>query len=414
MKKLYSVVIVAALVVCLPACRQPKKVLTERDKQQVKDSVLAQLPADTELGHVNANFEDKVTLLAYSVNKLQVKPGDTVAVTLYWKCEAKVDGDFKIFVHLDSTRTRKTYDHYAVTGLYPTRNWLPGEIIKDEMMLQLDKAFPPGPAKLWLGFFDATAWKDQKKNVRLKIKSPGTARTDRQDRLLVSSFIIGDVDEKTLKVRKATGPITVDGKLDEAGWKQAFVDAGQCYAPEGKPLPVAELFKVAMLFDDEKLYVAYDVKDSDISSPYTNRDATLWSSGKKGASDVVELFLDPDADGKNYLELQVSPANVIFDAIFDGYRSPAWKKAAEFNMNFEHAVQVDGTLNDGKQDNGYTVEIAIPWKELPGMDKVPDPARKFKTNMFRLSNSGSWAGAWAPVGNDFHDFALAGLVTFGQ
>jgi hypothetical protein len=414
MNKLYSVVVILALVACLPACRQPKKVLTERDKQQVKDSVLAEVPKDGTLVQVNANFEDKVTLLGYTVNKQQVKPGDTVALTLYWKCEAKVDGDFKIFVHLDSSKSRKTYDHYAVTGLYPTQNWQPGEIVKDEMMMQLDKGFPGGPAKLWLGFFEATAWKDQKKNIRLKIKSPGAGRTDRQDRLLVTSFLIGTVAEKILKVRKTSAPVTVDGKLDDGPWKQAFLDAGQCHTPDGKPLPSGDQMKVALAYDDEKLYVAYDIKDNNLSSPYKDRDSTLWSGGKKGASDVAELFFDPDADGKNYLELQVSPANVIFDALFDGYRSPAWKKAAQFNMNFEHAVQVDGTLNDGKPDKGYTVEIAIPWKELPGFDKAPEPGRKFKVNMFRLSNSGGWAGAWAPVGNDFHDFALAGTVTFGN
>ena len=267
MNKLYSVVVILALVACLPACRQPKKVLTERDKQQVKDSVLAEVPKDGTLVQVNANFEDKVTLLGYTVNKQQVKPGDTVALTLYWKCEAKVDGDFKIFVHLDSSKSRKTYDHYAVTGLYPTQNWQPGEIVKDEMMMQLDKGFPGGPAKLWLGFFEATAWKDQKKNIRLKIKSPGAGRTDRQDRLLVTSFLIGTVAEKILKVRKTSAPVTVDGKLDDGPWKQAFLDAGQCHTPDGKPLPSGDQMKVALAYDDEKLYVAYDIKDNNLSSP---------------------------------------------------------------------------------------------------------------------------------------------------
>ena len=414
MKRAWALILLAVVLVWSPACRQPKKVLTELDKQQVKDSVLGQAPSGPGIVELNAGFEDKVTLLSYSVNKQRVKPGDAIALTLYWQSVAPVSGDFKIFVHLDSARARKTYDHYAVNGLYPTANWVPGEIIKDELMIQIDANFPPGPAKLWLGFFDATAWKTAKENKRLSVTTPGNGRADKSGRLLATSFMVGDIEDKNLKARKTTGKITVDGNLDEAAWKQALLDGGRFYAPEGKELPAGVQVQAGMLFDDTNLYIAYNVGDSDLQTPYKTRDATLWSGGKKGASDVVELFLDPDGDGKNYLELQVSPADVVFDAVFSSYRSPAWKKASEFNMDFRHKVVVDGTLNDSKPDKGYTVEIAIPWNQLPGMDKAPAPSKPFKLNFFRLSNSGPWAAAWSPVGNDFHDFSLAGTVSFGQ
>jgi hypothetical protein len=40
--------------------------------------------------------------------------------------------------------------------------------------------------------------------------------------------------------------------------------------------------------------------------------------------------------------------------------------------------------------------------------------KRLGVNFLRLSNSGTWAAAWAPVGNDFHDLSLAGTVTLGD
>jgi hypothetical protein len=394
------------------ACQSPKKVLTEHDKQQVKDSLLVEAPTGAGIVPVNALFEDKVKLLSYSVNKQRAKPGDAIGLTIYWQCLEPVSSDFKIFVHLDSTKARKTFDHYAVGGLYPTQNWKAGEIVKDELTLQLDQNYPVGPAKLWLGFFDAKAWKEEKKNVRLAVKDAGTVRSDKADRLLLTAFMVGDLEDKRLTVRKVAGAITVDGKLDEGAWKQALVDGGSFFTTDGKPLPEKEKVEVGILWDDQNLYFGFKVADGDLQTPYTTRDSTLWSGGKRGAADVVEIFLDPDADGTHYLELQVSPAQVIFDAIFTGYRAPAWQQASKVNLEVQQAVTLDGTLNDTTPDKGYVVEVAIPWKELPSVDAAPAADRVFRLNFFRLSNSGTWAGAWSPVGNDFHDMSLAGLVTF--
>ena len=395
-------------------CRSPKKVLTERDKQQVKDSVLAEVPTGDDIVQVNASFEGKITLAAYSVSKQRPKPGDTVALTLYWQCNGEVDGDFKIFVHMDSSKARKTYDHYAVGGLYPTSNWQKGEVIKDELSMQIDQNFPIGPSKLWLGFFDVKAWKSEQKNVRLKVTDAGTVRSDKKDRLLVTAFMVGDVEEKNLKIKKASCEVNLDGKPDEACWQQAFVDGGAFYQPSGEKLAVTDKVEAGMLYDETNLYLAFKVKDTDLRTPYKQRDSTLWSGGKKGASDVMEVFFDPDMDGKDYLELQISPAGVIFDAIFTSYRSPAWKKASTVDLTFKHEVSLDGTLNDGNADKGYSVEASIPWSELPGLKAAPEPGRKFHVNFFRLSNNGAWAAAWSPVGNDFHDLSLAGIVTFGK
>jgi len=415
MRKIVLVFVATLLALAmLPSCRAPKKVLTEQDRQSVKDSVLTDVPTGENILPLNANLEDKVALLAYSVSTHAAKPGDAIAVTFYWKALAKVTDDYKIFVHLDSPKARKTYDHYAINNLYPTTSWNPGEVLKDEFMIQIDQSFPAGPARLWVGLFDATAWRDRKENKRLSVKDPGNCRTDKEGRLLVTSFMIGETQEKALKVRKAASPIAVDGTLSDEEWKQALLDVGAFTTHEGKPVPEAEAVEAGLTFDDKFLYVAFRVKDTDLQSPYKDRDSTLWSGNGKGSADVVEFYFDPDGDGKKYLELQISPAGVIFDAVFDSYRAPAWKDAAKTNLEVDAKVVADGTLGDGPGDKGYTVEAAIPWTQLPGMTAAPDGTRKFKVNLFKLSNSGTWAANWSPAGNDFHDLSLAGTVTFGN
>jgi len=388
-----------------------KKVLTLRDEQKLKDNILSELPSGEEIRVINANFDDKVMLLGYQVTANRLKPGGSTSLTLYWKSLAKVDEHFKIAVHLDSSRARKTYDHYAIKGLYPTKMWEPGEIVRDSFEITVDSNFPIGPAKLWVNLFDVTAWRERKESIRLAVKEAGKCRADKAHRLLVTSFMIGDVEEKRLTLRRASGPIAIDGAPDEPAWAGAFADAGRFYKPDGNALPSEDATEAGFLYDNDNLYVAWQVADSDIQTPYKTRDSTLWSGGRKGASDVVEFFLDPDGDGEDYLELQVSPADVVFDARFASYRSPAWKQAAEFDLDFRHGVKVDGTLNDSSPDRGYSIEMAIPWKEIPGLDGHPNPGQAFSANLFRLSNSGTWAAAWSPVGNDFHDFSMAGVLT---
>ena len=76
----------------------------------------------------------------------------------------------------------------------------------------------------------------------------------------------------------------------------------------------------------------------------------------------------------------------------------------------KQAVQVQGTLNGPGGDQGYTVEVAVPWTGIPGLTGAP-MGKPFKANFYRLSGSGPFAGTLAPVGNDFHDLSLGATLT---
>jgi hypothetical protein len=265
-----------------------------------------------------------------------------------------------------------------------------------------------------VGLFEASAWKQQRKDLRLAVKDAGKGEKDAKDRLMVARLWVGEKSEKKAQAFKIATPPTLDGKLDEAFWGKALDEVG-FFVDErnGKPLPEGQKVRAGFLWDERYLYLGAQVEDGDVRSPYTKRDDTLWTNGKRGRMDVVELFLSVDPEvGGQYFELQISPAGTIFDAVFTGHRRPDWPEAAA-NLTFqvEKAVFVDGTLNDPAQDQGYSVEVAIPLAELPGIKDLPGQGATFRANLFRLSNGPEIPATWNPAGGDYHNLLAGGLLT---
>jgi hypothetical protein len=404
------------LALALAGCSRPKTVLTTQQKNEVDKSILAALPEDPNLVRLDADFGGKVKLLGYALPAGNLMPGTTVTITWYWQSLAALDGDYKIFVHLDGAR-RLTLDHYAVAGLLPVSAWKPGQIIQDSHQVEIPSSYPPGAARLWVGLFDSTAWKQKHKDLRLAVKDPGKGTKDAKDRLLAAKLWIGEKNEKRAKAWKTPTPPTMDGKLDEALWAKALGEVGGFVDERnGKPLPGGQAARAGFLWDERYLYLGVQVEDNDVRSPYTDRDSTLWTNGKRGRMDVVELFLSTDPEvGGSYFELQVSPAGVVFDALFTGHRTPEWQEAAaNLTFSLEKAVFVDGTLNDPKEDRGYSLEVAIPLSELPGITDLPTLGATFRANLFRLSNGPEIPACWNPAGGDYHNLLAGGLLTLAE
>jgi len=81
------------------------------------------------------NFDDKLTMLGWEVASEDGEPfmkrGKEFSLTTYWRCEAPLGQDYKIFAHIDGPGPRVHGDHDPVRGAFPTRHWSPGDYIKD-------------------------------------------------------------------------------------------------------------------------------------------------------------------------------------------------------------------------------------------------------------------------------------------
>jgi hypothetical protein len=113
-------------------------------------------------------------------------------------------------------------------------------------------------------------------------------------------------------VARTTGPITIDGRLDEADWKRVpRVEPFLRYDGE----PWGDVVDARLLWDDNAFYLGVVIRDTDVWSDWRFQDDPLW----KG--DVFEWYLSPSADGKPYVELEFNPYNARLDIFLTTNRS---------------------------------------------------------------------------------------------
>src|SRR5439155_18516641 len=98
----------------------------------------------------------------------------------------------------------------------------------------------------------------------------------------------------------------------------------------------------------------------DVRATMEQRDMPLFRE------DAFEVFLDPDDDGRDYLEMEINAINTVFDLIMDKPYRDGGQADDTFNVEgLKSAVHVDGTLNDDTdRERGWPVEMAIPWESL--------------------------------------------------
>lgn len=104
---------------------------------------------------VNANLGDRVTLLGYDLSAAGIEHSDVVTVTLYWKAQTSMQGDYTVFVHLatDGASPSAQSDSQPRGGSYPTSVWDPGEVVVDQHVLQLPGDLLSGEYQLLAGMY---------------------------------------------------------------------------------------------------------------------------------------------------------------------------------------------------------------------------------------------------------------------
>lgn len=209
--------------------------------------------------------------------------------------------------------------------------------------------------------------------------------------------------ERYICYRAARAPV-IDGRPDEPSWARApwtehFVDI------EGdlKPRPRFKT-RAKMLWDDEYFYVAAEMEEPHLWATVTQRDVPVL------ANHDFEVFIDPDGDGHEYYEMEMNACNTVWDLLLvkpyrdlaplaplsgDGSLSPAvtaWDIAG-----LKTAVHLRGTLNqNGDVDEGWSVEIAFPWRILRECAHRPTPPEagdQWRVNFSRVEHHLEEVGA---------------------
>ncbi|MFW0738518.1 DUF5916 domain-containing protein [Flavobacterium sp. T12S277] len=179
-------------------------------------------------------------------------------------------------------------------------------------------------------------------------------------KLVFISFLFfsfwGYAQKKTLQAQLIKENILIDGKLDEAVWKNVppatdFV----MYQPDNaKPIPDNQKTEVRVLYNNDAIYVAAMLYDdpAKVLKEISQRD-------NFGTADMFGVFINGFNDGQQNFEFFVSAADVQGDCIMTDANGEDYSWDAVW---ISKAV-----LND----KGWAVEIKIPYAALrfPGGDK---------------------------------------------
>lgn len=220
--------------------------------------------------------------------------------------------------------------------------------------------------------------------------------------------------EYRITAAPADEAMTVDGLLNEAAWQSAqtvtLVENRSGMAVSDSAVQT----QVKTCYTPATLYIAFICNDPDIWSTFTQRDEHLWEQ------EVVEVFLDSDREANTYVEIEVSPANVLFDSyIVDPFNIDVAATKQYDLAAIQTAVAVEGTLNQrDDRDQRWTVEIAIPVGEVQQDAAGVIPGQtEWRINFYRVnadSGGKSTGYAWSPTGARFHKPEVFGVVRFEE
>ncbi len=382
-------------------------------------------------------FDGRIRLFGYRLDPDgPVQPGESVKLTLYWQAMERIEPGFMLFTHLGDARGQRypsgNFDNVGplreATGggqALPPGDWVRGKVYVDEQPLVIPRE-ASGEVQITTGI-----WRG---DVRKPIT---TGAGDAESRALVARLKIGGSERAPARdaprsvpslraERLAPGVAAprIDGKLDDPAWRTAartgpFVDVATG-GPAAGALGVEGSARVT--WDDARVYFAFEVADKKLigglsAAEAASRDPHVWEK------ECVELMIDPDGDGDNldYYEVQVSTQNAVFDSQFDGYNLPRGGPSGpfgheEWSSQRQSAVAVAGTLDsDADDDEGYTVELAIPWAAFSKAKRVPPrDGDVWRVNLYAMKRNGGVA--WSPIlgeGN-FHRASRFGKIVWSS
>jgi hypothetical protein len=181
------------------------------------------------------------------------------------------------------------------------------------------------------------------------------------------------VYSQNILIHKATDQLTIDGDLSD--WKIPFPGP---FVIHDSGTNASQNTMVSLSWNDNNLYIAYKSSDSKIVGSTQKKDSQIFNT-----DDLVEIFIDPDGDGQNYIEIGVNAFSTHYDMLLKCI-SPdcgGWKTSMTFDI---YGLEAISKITP----DGYATEIKIPFSSLEkiqnGNFSKPKIGTKWKGNAFRI------------------------------
>ncbi|HZH98901.1 MAG TPA: carbohydrate-binding family 9-like protein [Fimbriimonadaceae bacterium] len=173
----------------------------------------------------------------------------------------------------------------------------------------------------------------------------------------------------------------MDGSLSHpvwnlAPWSELFIDI------EGVAIPPLRT-RMKMLWDSCCLYIGAEMEEPHLWATLTERDSVIFQDND------FEVFIDPDDDHHNYVELEVNALGTEWDLLLPKpYRDGGPAINAFDIAGLRTAVRLEGSLNDPSDvDRGWSVTIALPFEALASVSNrpmPPKPRERWRINFSRV------------------------------
>jgi hypothetical protein len=95
---------------------------------------------------ISINFDDKMALVGYNLDRRVVEPGGEIALVLYWRGLREMERNYTISAQLVNDKQVKVAEdsNWPLKGDAPTMLWKPGHLLKDPKTLAVHADAQPG------------------------------------------------------------------------------------------------------------------------------------------------------------------------------------------------------------------------------------------------------------------------------
>jgi Domain of unknown function (DUF5916) len=192
-------------------------------------------------------------------------------------------------------------------------------------------------------------------------------------------------ESKTYTIKKASGKIILDGKMDELDWGKAETGGNFIAAIPVEGEPTAHPTEFKLTFDDQYIYV--------YGKCFQKRGTLVVQSLRRdfgpGSTDLFGINFDPFRDRQNAFHFSVSAVGVQREGLVfnGGDLAVDWD-----NRWFSKVVQYD---------DYRIVEMAIPFKSL--RYKQQEGQNEWNLNLLRFDQSAAQPerSSWSPIPRQF-------------
>ena len=202
---------------------------------------------------------------------------------------------------------------------------------------------------------------------------------------------------RRISAPRISSPPVIDGRLDEAVWRDAahITDLYQRRPHDG--LPATEATDIFLAYDSDNFYLGFHAHYSDTGLLRANRrdrDETF-------EDDLFLVYFDPFLDQQRAYVFTVNGYGVQGDAVLN---TRGWGRGREgvprgdnsWDVLFDTAAEI--------VDDGFVAEMAIPFKSLRYPRREPGAPHRWGLQIARLIVGKDEVAIWSPVSRDVAGF----------